>query len=175
MQTSQNMQVSAVFLHTTLERFCAKFAATASSIAECVFKSPLFKLDRKPIIERGIHSLFQGDWLVGAHLLIPQIEEAIRTLIELAGGSPLKPSKSGGLDVKTLDELLRDPVTVGVLGEDASSYLRVLLTDRRGWNIRNNICHGLYSPEYFGPMISDRLMHVLLCIAQVRENQPETS
>ena len=43
------------------------------------------------------------------HLLIPQIENAIRNIIELSGGSTIKSQKGNkGFQLKTFDELLRD-------------------------------------------------------------------
>jgi hypothetical protein len=28
-------------------------------------------------------------------------------------------------------------------GDNLSFYFRILLTDQRGWNMRNNVCHGI--------------------------------
>ena len=139
-----------------------------------IFLSPVFAPDRRPIIEAGIKAYLAGDHTLAVHLLVPQIEQALRVLLELAGGSVLKPARLGMLTYKLLHDMLQDPLLVQVLGEDTLLYLCVLLTDQRGWNIRNRISHGLCDVHEFSPAMSDRVMHVLLCLAlvRVRERQP---
>ena len=105
------------------------------------------------------------------HILIPQIEAIIRNLAEKIGIPILKPSRSGGFFYRALDELLREEGIIGVLSEDMCLYFRVLLTDPRGGNIRNDICHGISRPENFNQMVADRIFHVLLCLALVKERK----
>ena len=53
-------------------------------------------------------------------------------------GAPIyAPRKGGGLNLRTLDELLRDATLTGALSGDITTYLRALLTDARAWNLRN--------------------------------------
>jgi len=76
-----------------------------------------------------------------------------------------------------LDDLLRDPLVIATLGEDIALYSRVVLTDARGFNMRNVVCHGLAHPAFFGRHMSDRLFHTLLCLGLVRlanESAPDT-
>ena len=83
----------------------------------------------------------------------------------------MKLGRSGGFNLKTLDELLRTEQISRVLGEDVSLYFRVLLTDLRGWNIRNDVCHGISPYESFSKMVADRLIHILLVLGQLRAVQ----
>ena len=109
--------------------------------------------------------------MVAAHLLVPQFEDALRNLLENIGGSVLKKGRNGDLPLKLLDDLLRDPLMNEFLGEDLMLYFRVLYTDQRGWNVRNRICHGMFSSNEFGAPITDRVVHSLLCLALVREEE----
>jgi len=170
-QMSQNMSISALFMREVLESLCGKFPACEDSMSEYVFRSPVFDQSRRAIVEMGVKAHFRGEYAVAVHLLIPQIEEAIRCLLEKVGGSILKPARGGGLRLKILDELLREPMIVDVFGEDTVFYFRVLLTDQRGWNLRNSVCHGLCRAEEFGAVMADRILHVLLCLAQIREDK----
>lgn len=170
-QMSQNISISALFMREVLDSLHGKFPNCEDSIIEHVFRSPVFDQNRRTIVEMGVKAHFHGDYTVAVHLLIPQIEEAIRSLLEKVGGSILKPSRYGGLRLKILDELLREPMIAGVFGEDAVFYFRVLLTDQRGWNLRNSVCHGLCRAEEFGSVMADRVLHALLCLAQVRERK----
>ena len=66
--------------------------------------------------------------------------------------------------------MLRDPIAIQLLTDDFANYLRILLTDNRGWNLRNDICHGIASPQLFNKMTSDRIIHALLCFGVFRIN-----
>ena len=73
--------------------------------------------------------------------------------------------------LKTLDDLLREETVVKVLGENVVHYFRVLFTDRRGWNLRNDVCHGITSLAAFSPQMTDRIFHALLVLALLRESE----
>lgn len=98
---------------------------------------------------------------------MPQTEAAIRSLVELAGGATLRRNRQGGLQLRTFDDLLRDEKVEECFGIDLSFYFRILLTEQRGWNIRNDICHGISPSGAFNYSIADRVVHVILCLAQV--------
>lgn len=170
---SQNMAISSVFLRTVLKPLVNKYPTFETLLVDYLFRSPIFEEDKKSIIELGVKAYLNGDYVTAVHLLIPQIENAIRVVLEKAGGSVLKPSRGEGFNLKILDDLLRDPLIVQVFGEDAVFYFRTLLVDPRGWNLRNRVCHGLCNANKFGPSMSDRVMHVLLCLAQVRVREED--
>jgi len=64
---------------------------------------------------------------------------------------------------------LRDEKVAAVLGPNISSYLRILLTDARGWNLRNNVCHGLASPGMLSAPAADRILHAILVLGLFRQ------
>lgn len=167
--TAQNMGISAMFLRPVLAALINKSSLSPEKIADYLYQSPVFEDDKRTIINAGISAYLENDHLVAIHLLVPQIESAIRKLVDVAGGSVLKPARSGGFHLKTLDELLRDTRIIDIFGEDMALYLRILLTDQRGWNVRNDVCHGISPAPSFQATISDRLIHVLLCLALVRK------
>jgi len=171
LRISKNMQISSFFLRETLIILIDKFSLTASKIVNYLYKSPIFEEKRRDFLIRGIEAFLDGDFLVSMHILIPQIEAIIRNLAEKIGIPILKPSRSGGFFYRTLDELLREEGIIRVLSEDMCLYFRVLLTDQRGWNIRNDVCHGISGPENFNQMVADRIFHVLLCLALVKERK----
>jgi hypothetical protein len=170
-QMSQNITFESMFLKQVLKSLVKKYPTFENLFVDYLFRSPIFVDDRKSIIGQGVKEYLNGNHVTAVHLLIPQIENALRVLIETAGGSVLKPARGGGFNLKVLDDLLRDPLLVQVFGEDIVFYLRALLVDPRGWNLRNCVCHGLYDASEFGPSISDRIIHVLLCLALVRKKE----
>lgn len=169
--SSQNMQISSMFLRRVIEEFVSRFRLTPQDIIDYLYQSPVFEDDKKTIILDGVNAYLGNNHLVAIHLLIPQIESAFRKLVEHTGGSVLKPSRGGGMYLRTLDELLRDQRIISIFGKDISLYFRILLTDQRGWNLRNDVCHGISPAATFQANISDRVFHTLLCLALVRDKE----
>ncbi len=168
-QMSQNMAIDSVLLRQVLDSLVKKHPDFQTGCTDHILRSPVFKEARRPIIEQGIKHYLKGEQIAAAHLFIPQIEDALRVLLEKAGGSVLKQARGGGFHYKVLEDLLHEQLLGQVLGEDILAYFRVLLVDQRGWNLRNCICHGLCDASDFGSRMSDRIFHVLLCLAGVRE------
>lgn len=167
-QMAQRLSISCLFLHLLLERAVEKFEITPEVMNSYLFRSPIFSDDQKKILLKGFEEYLDREYMVAIHLLVPQVEATVRNLLEMSGGAVLKSSRSGGFHLRALDELLRSEEIVKSLGNDIALYLRVLLTDPRGWNIRNNLCHGMFRQEDFSKSIADRIVHILLVLAQVR-------
>ncbi|WP_042719991.1 DUF4209 domain-containing protein [Flavobacterium sp. B17] len=169
-QVSQNLSFSSFFLRSVFQESIHKKGLCKEQILKFIENSPIINNDRLEIINRGLDAYFEDDFLISIHLLVPQIEEAIRNIIEFMGGNVLKPSKSGGgYHLRTFDEILRDDIIKKVLGEDTANYFRILFTDQRGWNIRNIVCHGMASPNMFNYEISDRIIHAFLCLGLIKK------
>lgn len=169
--SSQNMQIASPFIRRVVSEVIARFKLNPKDIIEYLYQSPVFDDEKKEIIHTGIKAYLEDNHLVAIHLLIPQIECAFRKLVEHTGGSVLKSGRGGGMHLKTLDELLRDQRIINIFGDDISLYFRILLTDQRGWNLRNDVCHGISPAATFQVIISDRIFHALLCLSLVRDKE----
>ncbi len=171
-EMAQRLHFATPFLGKVMEAVAARISKSADQIVDYLFQSPVFEESRRSILQTGIECYLAGEHLVAAHLLVPQIEHAVRTLLRLVGGSIYKKNAVGGLDYRTLADILRDPLIVGTLGDPIATYLDVLLVERRGWNIRNIVCHGLVPPNAFRSNMTDRIVHALLVLALAQE-EPE--
>ena len=106
--------------------------------------------DRQNIYFRAIVAGVDGDWLLFAHLIIPQLENSLRQLVGLAGGKTTA-YRSDLMKERDLNQFLtenepgKDVITL--IGEDLTWELRTLLIEQSGANLRNRICHGLASEE----------------------------
>lgn len=168
LQMSQNMQLAAIHLKPVLQGLREKYKVTAEEVVNYIYGSPVFAEDRKAIIELGINAYLANEFVIALHILIPQIENAVRRLVELTGGAIYRKHRTGSLVLKTFDEVLRDDRIVKVLGDDTALYLRVLFTDERGWNTRNRVCHGMMPSDEFGTAAADRVFHALMVLCHVR-------
>lgn len=169
-QLSQNMNIDSFFLRHSFSKASEVYKFDVQELTEYIFQSPIFEESKKDLINAGIQAYLAEDYISAIHILVPQAEAAIRTLVELMGGATLRKNRQGGLQLRTFDDLLRDESVEHCFGTDSSFYFRMLLTDQRGWNMRNDVCHGISPVSTFNYSTADRIMHVVLCLAQVREN-----
>lgn len=165
----QNLQFEGQFLHHLIHEFVARHKITAEMLLEEVSKSPLFEQSRKQVLKTGLEACLAGDHVVAAHVLIPQIEHALRLLAAGSGGTVYKPKRRyGGIQLKTLGDLLVDENVVRVLGDRVTLYFKVVFTDPRGWNLRNDLLHGIMNPDQLGWGSSERILHVILLLGSLR-------
>ncbi len=114
-----------------------------------VASNPFIPDEHEMIYLRGLQSGFHGDWLMAMHLLIPQLENSIRFVLEQKG-VVTSTLKSGGIqEDRNLDQLLAEPKAKEVFGEDIVFDLRGILLERFGHNLRNRFAHGEVSSGGF--------------------------
>jgi hypothetical protein len=167
MQVAKNIALSSPFLDMSLEHAWSRYAAKPDDIVAALYRSPLFDNERRDLIREGVVAHFQEDYVKAVHVLVPQIEHALRMLLSLLGVPVTRPPRvgTGMMYEKTLNEILREEEVRKALGEDLWRYFLVFLADERGQNVRNYVCHGLLTPARFDRQLSNRVVHVLLSLA----------
>jgi len=114
--------------------------------------NPMVPAGREYVFARGLNAWMYGDMLVATHLLIPQLENSLRILVERAGGRTTSLTPEGLQQDRTLGFVLASEELEVMLGTNVLFDLRCLLIERFGANLRNLLSHGLadqasvYSP-----------------------------
>jgi len=166
--TSQRMAIDSFFLRRVFERVLDQYKPGLADLTACVFVSPAFAEPQRPIVELGIKAYLENRWVESTHLLVPQVEDALRTVVEQSGDSSYKQGRNGSLMLKNFDDLLRMDCIEKAMGQNIVEYFRILFVDQRGWNVRNNVCHGISPASAFGAGLADRVLHAVLVLAQLR-------
>ena len=163
------------FLSYVIEAVMAEFQPSVDDILAVMYQSPLFLESRRSILRDGLSAYMSKDHVKAIHVLVPQIEEMLRTLLALMGIPPQKsvPRHPGITDVKNMNDALGDPRVQAVLTENVWMYLTVLYIDRRGMNLRNDLAHGLVSVRAFNQSVADRVFHSLLVLSLLRKKEPD--
>ena len=124
--------------------------------------SAFVPLGREAIFSRGLHAGFIGDFLVSVHLLIPQIENSIRHLLQQRGVITSYLNSEGIQDEKDINTLLYLPELKEILGEDMLFDLQCILVERVGSNMRNRMAHGLLDETGFSGAIAEYVWWIAL-------------
>lgn len=167
----KRMTMTSLFLRMIIEKMMEKQIFTFESVMQAFADSVVIHPRQKLLFERGIRAYFDKDYIVACHLLIPQFESAIRTLVASLGGEILKPDQNpnDGNRYMALDGLLESEVLKVVFPQDVLTYYKNLFTNQNGWNLRNQTCHGLVSADSFNATMADRIIHAFMVLSNVKE------
>ncbi len=169
----ESMRFTIPFMHLHITKMKEQDKMTTDSMMDLIKESGLISEDRKEIVRRGLDAYVAEDYLVCCHLLIPQLEAAIRRLFALNGANIMRAKKNPdeGNEYLSLDSLLGSPEAVAYMGEDVANYYRNVLTDQYGWNIRNQVSHGLLATDSFNFGMADRVVHAFLMLGLFKKKE----
>lgn len=97
----------------------------------------------------GIHAGLHGRFIEALHVLVPQVEHMIRDVFKRHGLIASGIDEDGVQQEFDLNRLLRSSEAETLLGEDLCFILRVIFIERFGYNLRNEMSHGMLGPGTF--------------------------
>jgi Domain of unknown function (DUF4209) len=115
---------------------------TLLSLQFLVLHNPFIPPGHEMIFLKGILAGFRGDLDITAHFLVPQIEEAIRHVLQSAGHVTSKLDSKLIQEQRLLGTLLSLPETTEILRADHVFELRGILCEKFGYDLRNRLAHG---------------------------------
>jgi hypothetical protein len=174
-QIRQAMDFQSVFLEGSIDKLREKSDFNLESVVEFIFKSPIFTANAQTLVREGISAWIDGDYVKAIHILVPQIESALRQILAVMHIPTTKLMRGGAVDIKNLGDVLREEAIETALGECIVRYFKALFSDRRGVNLRNLLAHGMWSAKALNRGISDRVVHSVLVLGLVRVDLVENS
>lgn len=136
-------------IYPAFEQFLLEHTISKEYIVSLCLNSSIVPRDRALLWAEGLYFGFEKNFLVSTHLLIPQIEHLVRVLLKQIGvkTSVLEPT---GIEMeKGLSTLIDEPRLEEVISKNMITEFKFLLTKSIGYNLRNNIAHGLSSYNTF--------------------------
>jgi hypothetical protein len=136
-------------------------------LADIVTHAPFVPPGREMIFAEGLHAGFNQDFIKAVHLLVPQIENSIRHMMNGRAMITTSLDQNGIQREIDLNAILVDPRTAQILPNGVIFELRCLFTDNRGPNLRNKLAHGMLDDGAF--LSADAIyawwLVLLLCLA----------
>jgi lysyl-tRNA synthetase, class I len=168
-QASQTFSLSAIWLHQALSKTMEVYKPAPEHFAGWANRAGLWT-DTSLLLE-GVKAWFEGDFTKCIHVIIPQIEKALRTIVGQLGRPTTKahPTISGVSVVLNMGDILYNDEVKKALGEDITLYLSALYADPRGHNLRNQLAHGLLDADDMAESIANLLIHTLLVLGLWKE------
>ncbi len=158
---SVTLQYMGFVLHLIILKGIEKGLFNVDNVMNFISQVPSLSEKRIRIIEKGIGAYLDNDYISSISILIPQIEHMVRLFFQLHGYTVTNNDQTG----TTSDALgtLLDNDDIKLDDINFSRYLRLMLSQKTGWNMRNLYCHGI--SESFGMPHADRVFHIVLLMA----------
>jgi hypothetical protein len=121
-----------------------KMGATPDDFLAVLGQAPWLDPGRLEVLREAFAAHLRRHYVSLIHILIPQLEGAVRDLARGLGESAVS-ARAGRMTPQTLDTMLQYPSIQQSLGEDFVMTLQALLTDDVGLMIRHRAMHGNYS------------------------------
>jgi lysyl-tRNA synthetase class 1 len=127
--------------------------------------------DDMSLLVEGLRAWERNDQVKAAHVLIPQIERALRNIGDDLGVPTTKahPKVSGTSVAIGMGEILYNAKVAEALGPDATLHFQALYADPRGLNLRNELAHGLIGADRFYWHLGNLIVHSLLILGLWKE------
>lgn len=170
METAQAMNFDSVYLLNSLDEWKKKFGLEGIQATPDLYDSPLIVEDRIPFFRDGLAAYEAGDYLKAIHVLIPQVENCLRRLLELLNLSPTKSSDEGDgtYALKNMYDCLNEKGVREALEDKVWYFLKALYVDNRGLNLRNVMSHGIAEYEAFNKLNAALVVQSVVLLSIVR-------
>ena len=152
-------------LAQVLGRILIHFKASAATVSQELLSREFFEDARRDVLTKGIEYAMATEHLNAAHILIPQIEHALRAFVEKCQDSTYQSTQcAGATPLKLLPALLDESSVRTKFGERYITYVKTVLTEEMGMNLRNRLCHGMMESDEFSRITSAILLHLLIIL-----------
>lgn len=177
-QAAQLMSLSDIWLIRALDRAVEVHSARPGHFATWAARTELF--DDLTLLMEGITAWYDQDFVKAVHVLVPQVEVGLRAIASKLGKPLTKPhTRIEGVSVAiNMGDILYSKDIMEALGSDLTLHFLTLYADPRGFNIRNDLAHGLLYADRIHFPLACRVIHTLLvlgiwdALADARIKQP---
>ncbi len=125
-------------------------------LLDLVANNPFVPPGREQIFAEGLYSGFRGDYLIATHLLVPQLENSFRYVLDRHDVRTSKLDQFGIQESFTLDDILRLSEFETIFSKAVTFDLLSLLVEKSGPNLRHKLAHGLLE---YGEFYSDSAVY----------------
>ena len=140
---------SQIMIGNTLNYIRSKFQVEEKDIREIVKNSIIVPEARRESYVKGLMAGFSGDFLTALSILVPQVENSVRELALECGEPVYNLNEDGIEEIKTMHAVLELEGVKEHLDEDFLLALKTVFCSKFGFNMRNDIAHGLLSDKQF--------------------------
>jgi lysyl-tRNA synthetase class 1 len=167
--TVRVFQINVRLVHAVIHAAIERHKLMPSDFVSWANRRGVVEPAKLPLLFAGVQAWFCRDYFKTVHILIPQVEAALRRMVDLVGKPTTKPAGTvPGVSVSiNMSDVLFNPATVaalGPMGERLALYMKAIYADPRGMNLRNEFAHGLLDAAEVNEAAAIWIIHSLCVI-----------
>jgi hypothetical protein len=175
--------ISLAYLDALFERLREERGLDEAALTEHLDGWGYIEAEAMTLLRVGFERYFAGDFVSALHILVPQFENVLRTVIEKATADTvaranatslvemssertvIKPRRGvRGWQYETFGDLLQREFVRTHVQRDIRDYIRIVMSEQTGLNLRNEVAHGLIRPENCTRSTVEIVVHLFLVI-----------
>lgn len=163
------------FILPACDQICSEHNIKLEDLEFLVKDNLFIPKGREFIYAQGLLAGFYKNFIISSHLLIPQLENSLRHILQVKGFITSKLTPKMIQDEYSLNQVFDKHYDnlVEIFNEDIVFNLKGLLIERMGSNLRNEICHGLYDDQQFYTGLTPYLFWVTLHLCFIFKMESE--
>lgn len=130
-------------LKTVFEKMIKENKISTEDFMDKLSRWELLDSKNTPFIRRGIERFLKGDYISAVHILVPQFESITRNMFFKAGYPTTSIKKGNTQHEETFNTFLNREDIKETLGKDIHKLIKFVMIEQSGFNLRNEIAHGL--------------------------------
>ncbi len=167
-QTLEQIKLAEHWFATAVKKLEEQKRISEEHFTKFISDFGLHDKDSLELLRSGIKRHLNQDYVASIHILIPQVENTLRLLLNSRGISTIKVE---GKEMRIMDSqmggILDNNDVIKTLGNDFTSYLKIKFTDVEGINLRNEVAHGLLPLEEFNHVTSISIIYVIIILTKM--------
>lgn len=126
-----------------LRQLLMEHRVTKEFLAAACHHSPIVPQDRIQLLGYALWLGFEHDFGNAIHLLCPQLENIVRVQLKKSNAHTSNIDREGIENENGLSTLMELPEATEIFGEDLTLEIKSVFSDALGFNLRNEVAHGL--------------------------------
>lgn len=163
------IEIGSIFRDTIFKRLHEEKELTAETLTNYLRVWGLIDEENLKLIEHGIKKHFEQDYISSIHVLVPQLEAVIRKFLKKGGIQTVSfvPGTTNTREAP-LTGLLERAEVKAIFGEDLWWYTYLILVSPLGYNLRNEVAHGLIEAKKCNLKNSNLILHLYILLTRFR-------
>lgn len=120
------------------------------------------------IIKVGIERYFNKDFISAIHILVPKFENCFREFFSWGGYPTTSIKKSATQHEQTFNEFLENDFVKDNIDSDTLFLIKYVMVDNLGYNLRNDIAHGLAEEYKFSRNMANIVLLLYFILTNLR-------
>lgn len=136
-------------------------------VCERITKWEYMSEEDAKIIKVGIERYFNEDFISAIHILVPKFESCFREFFSWGGYPTTSIKKSATQHEQTFNEFLENDFVKNNIDSDTLFLIKYVMVDNLGYNLRNDIAHGLAGEDKFSRNIANIVLFLYFILTNL--------